>query len=133
MERAMDAATLVLAGRWAIGIGLASGGLLCFNTAYALRDHQPYFLILLLGLICIAAITAFMWRGLKILPVVAVAGFVGALLATLMTGGSGAIAGQATPFGSFYRAILLEQAAAWTTLLILATALLSLERKAQRQ
>jgi len=128
-ERLTDASTILAAGRWSIGLGLAAASAICVRTAYMLRHESAFTLILILGLICIAATLAFLRFGLKPLPQIALAGLAGGLIAMLLAGDPAAVSGAAGFSSRFYQAILLEQVVCWATLLAVAHLLLALEKR----
>lgn len=121
--------TMLKAGRWTIILGLCAAGALALHSAIMIRPYDASAMILLLGLICLAAAAAFLWWGFERLPMVAAAGFGAALLAIMLAGDPAALFSGAGPSGTFYRAILLEQAVCWAALFGVAHLLLALETK----
>lgn len=124
-ERVMDAKTVLGIGRWGIGLGLCAGTMICFRTAFQLREEPVFAMILILGFICLAAVAAYARWGLGRLPVIAIAGLAAGVAAVLAAGDPAAmVAGS-----PFYRAILLEQVVAWAALLVLARFMLNLNQR----
>jgi hypothetical protein len=126
-ERLSDPASKLAAGQWSAGLGLCAGSLICFRTAGLLQFHAVSTMILLLGLIGLAAAAAFARWGHRLLPLIAVTGLGAALLAMLGAGDPAALVNGAAPHGGFYRAILLEQVAAWAALFALGRFLIHLD------
>lgn len=130
-ERLADPATLLTVGRWFIAIGLCAASAIPLRTAYLGGAGDASSLILMLGLIALAALAAFLRWGISRLPTIAAAGFGGALLAMLLAGDVNALASGAMTSGRFYRALLIEQVIAWAALFGLGQLLLALD--AQRR
>jgi hypothetical protein len=128
-ERSRDPRSQVAAGRWAIGIGLAVATAITLRLAAILWGEAAATLILVFGLICMGACAAFFVWGLRRLPLVAAASFGFVLAAFLMLGGADGSMEAATGSSRFYQAILIEQAAGWAALLVLARLLLGIERR----
>jgi hypothetical protein len=127
--RLTDADSLVWAGRWTIILGLVAAGAVCLRAAMVIRPHDSSAMILVLGLICLAAAFAFGRWGLDRLPMLAAAGFAGALVAVALLGDITSLFSGAVPGGRFYRAILVEQAVGWAALFGLAHLLLALDAR----
>ena len=128
-ERLSDAATMLAAARLAIVVGLCMATAVCLRTSFVLRSEDPSVLILALGIIALSAAFAVIRWELRRLPAIAIMGFAAALLAMLALGDVNALVGGAMPSSRFYRAILLEQAAAWAALLGLAHFLLAFDAR----
>jgi hypothetical protein len=124
-----EADNMLRAGRWTIILGLCGAAALCLHTAAMIRPHDASAMIVLLGLICLAAAAAFARWGFDRLPMLAAAGFAAGLLAMIVAGDPAALFTGEGPSGTFYRAILLEQAVAWAALFGLAHLLLALDAK----
>lgn len=125
--RMTDPRSLLVAGRWAIILGLIAAAAICLLTGYRLRADDPSTLMSALGVICLAGMLAFVVVGFRRLPTIAVAGLAAATAATLVVGGVGALTGGTVPTSGFYRAILLEQIVGWAALFGLAHLMLALD------
>lgn len=128
-ERLIDQATLLVVGHWSIGIGLCAAAAVCLRTAYMLRATGVSMLILVLGLVCLAAALAFVRWGVRRLPMVAVAGFAAGLLAMLVLGDATALTSGAVPSSRFHQAILLEQLVGWAALFGFAHMLMAVQAR----
>jgi hypothetical protein len=124
-----EADNMLWAGRWAVILGLCAAAAMCLHTAAMIRPHDASAMIFLLGVICVAAAAAFARWGFDRLPMLAAAGFAAGLIAMITAGDAAALFTGEGPTGTFYRAILLEQAIAWAALFGLAHLLLALEAK----
>jgi hypothetical protein len=128
-QRFTEAETMLRTGRWTIIVGLCAAGAMCLRTAATIQPHDASAMILVLGLICLLAAAGFARWGFDRLPVLAAAGFAGGLVAMVTLGDAGALFSRTMPSGTFYRAILLEQAVCWAALFGVAHLLLALEAK----
>lgn len=124
-----EADTMLRTGRWAILFGLCAAGAVCLRTAILIQPYDASVMIGLLGLICLLTAAAFLRWGFERLPMLAAAGFAGALFAVLFAGDAGALFSSTAASGTFYRAILLEQAVGWMALFGVAHLLLALDAR----